>query len=238
MSSDDARAVRELTVFFPAYNEEGSITQVVEAAIAQLDTLELTDYEAIVIDDGSVDGTGCLADRLAADHDRVRTVHHERNRGYGAALKSGFAASRFEWVFFTDADGQFDLSELPAFLAAAAQYDVVVGYRKARQDRPMRRFNAWAWAKIVRVSLGLQLRDVDCAYKLIRRSRLVEAGSLRSEGAFLSTELLVKLLRNGVELCELPVAHHAREAGRPSGGSPIVIFRAFVDLARELRHLN
>lgn len=231
-------AVRELSVFLPAYDEEGNIERVVEAALDRLERLDLESYEVIVVDDGSTDRTAALADGLAAGDDRVRVVHHDRNRGYGAALKSGFAASTKTWVLLTDGDGQFDLADAGPFLAAAEQHDLIVGYRQHRQDNRFRKLNGWCWAALVNALFGLKLRDIDCAFKLIRTARVHSVLPLESDGAFCSTELLVKLRRAGVVAHELPVRHFSREAGQPTGANPRVIARAFVDLAKMRNRLR
>jgi glycosyltransferase involved in cell wall biosynthesis len=174
---------------------------------------------------------------LADSLDGVRAVHHERNLGYGAALRSGFAAARCEWVFFTDADGQFDPKELAELLPHAASHDAVLGWRRNREDNGLRKVNTWLWAVVVRAVVGLRVRDPDCAFKLLRRARVEALGPLTTGGAVTSTELLVKLQRTGVTWVEVPVTHRPRLAGRASGASPRVIARALVELVRLRRSL-
>ena len=188
-------------------------------------------FEIIVVDDGSADGTAALADRLARDDPAVRVVHHARNQGYGTALKSGFAAARQDWVFLMDSDGQFDPTELPGFIDAASRADFVLGYRVERADATHRRLFAKLWARLMRVLLGVRVRDVDCAFKLMRRSYLA-AMPLEAGGAFLSAEMLAKALRLGARFAERPVKHLPRRAGRQTGGSVKVLLRAFYELGR------
>jgi glycosyltransferase involved in cell wall biosynthesis len=164
-------------------------------------------------------------------------VRHERNLGYGAALRSGFAAARHEWVFFTDADGQFEPKELADLLPHAADHDAVLGWRRTREDNAVRKANTKLWGVVVRLVVGLQVRDPDCAFKLLRRSRVEAIGPLSTAGAVTSTELLVKLRRSGVTWVEVPVTHRPRLAGRASGASPRVIARALVELVRLRRTL-
>jgi glycosyltransferase involved in cell wall biosynthesis len=135
--------VRELSVFFPCFNEEANVEIVVDRALAVLRDRDLDRFEVIVVDDGSSDETGVRADKLAARYDEVRVVHHVQNQGYGAALRSGFGAAALPWVFLTDGDGQFDLNEIDFFLAAADQAEVVIGYRRERADHFGRRVNTW-----------------------------------------------------------------------------------------------
>ena len=117
-----------ISVFFPCHNEEGNVERVTRRAVAVLDSIS-DDYEIIIVNDGSRDQTGAIADRLASENSRVRVIHHPVNRGYGGALQSGFRAATREWVFYTDGDGQFDLGELPELLELTDQYDIISCYR-------------------------------------------------------------------------------------------------------------
>ncbi len=172
-----------------------------------------------------------LADRMARADPAVRVVHHQKNLGYGAALKTGFAAARQPWVFLMDADGQFDPGELPAFVKAAGAADFVVGYRPARADPVHRTLYAKAWASMMSALLGVGVRDIDCAFKLMRRSHLA-AMPLEAGGAFLSAEMLARARRMGARIVELPVRHLPRRAGSSTGGTLRVLVRAFYELGR------
>lgn len=230
--------VREISAFLPAFDEVDSLRRTVGEVVAALDGLGLDRYEVIVVDDGSTDGTSALAEELAAALPGVRAVHHDRNRGYGAALRTGFAAARYDWVFLTDGDGQFDPTELRRLLPLAETSDAVVGYRRHRADHAGRRASGWLWGQVVRLTVGLRVRDVDCAFKLLRRSRLTEIGPLTADGAVISTELLVKLQRRGVRVEQVGVGHRARQAGAASGADPRVIATAFLELVRLRRALS
>jgi len=157
-----------ISAFFPAYNEEANVTAMVERLGAVLPQVS-DDYEIIVVDDGSQDRTAEIATALAAADPRVRLVRHQQNRGYGGALKSGFAASTKSYVFFTDGDGQFDVGEITSLLPYVPQHDVVIGYRIDRAEGGLRRVNAGAWNFLVRNLFGIPSRDVDCAFKLFDR---------------------------------------------------------------------
>jgi glycosyltransferase involved in cell wall biosynthesis len=224
----------ELSYFFPAHDEEANVEALVEEALIELPALAER-FEIVVVDDGSRDGTGTVADRLAATHqDIVRAVHHPTNLGYGAALRSGFGAARFEHVAFTDGDRQFrvvDLGRLTARMAGADRPDVVVGYRIKRSDPPIRTLYARTYRLANRVFFGLRVTDVDCACKLFRRSAL-EGIRVESGGAFLSAELLIKLRAAGRSVVEVGVPHYPRTAGSPTGAKPEVILRAVRDFWR------
>ena len=169
----------------------------------------------------------------------MRVVVHPTNRGYGAALRSGVRAAQQPWVLLTDADLQFDLRELVDFVPLAAQADLIAGWRIARQDPLHRRLNAAAWNWLVRSLFDLPVRDVDCAFKLVRRD-LLEDIPLTSGGAMISTELVVRAVAAGGRVREVGVHHRPRVAGEQSGANPRVVLRAFRELARlqgELRGL-
>lgn len=223
--------VPRLSYFFPAHNEEANVRGLVEEALETLPRLADA-FEIIVVDDGSRDATGAIADELAAAHpDVVRAIHHPTNRGYGAALLSGFRAARHELVAFTDGDRQFrveDVGRLTERLAAPDGPDVVAGYRIRRADPPIRTLYARAYRLANRIFFGLRVRDVDCACKLFRREAL-EGLAVESGGAFFSAELLIKLRARGRRLAEVGVPHYPRTAGSPTGAKPQVVLRAVRD---------
>src|SRR6266536_1315317 len=160
--------MKSLSVIFPAFNEDANIRAVVGDAYRTIPKLAPI-FEIIVVNDGSKDRTGEICDRLAEELSNVRVVHHVRNRGYGAALKSGIERARYNLIFFTDADGQFDLNEVAALLEQTDAYDIVAGYRARRQDPPHRLLFAWGWNVLVRVVLVVRSRDFDCAFIGFRR---------------------------------------------------------------------
>jgi glycosyltransferase involved in cell wall biosynthesis len=217
-----------ITVFFPCYNEQDNVAKVVQQALAVLEGLRI-DYEIVIVDDGSADGTGRRADQLAADHPRVRVIHHPQNRGYGAALQSGFRAATKDLVFFADGDGQFDLAELPPWLPLMKDWDIVCGYRMNRQDNFVRKLNGWLWTKMTGLVFSLPLRDIDCAFKLFRRS-ILDDMIMASTGALINTEILARAFRKGCRITQRGVHHYPRTAGKQTGCNPRVILRAFREL--------
>jgi glycosyltransferase involved in cell wall biosynthesis len=225
-----AERLRSLTVVLPCHDEEDNVLAAVRDAHEAAE-MAAEEHEIIVVDDGSSDATGRLAAAAAEDDPRVRVVVHEHNRGYGGALRSGIAAARCDWILLTDADLQFDLTELTRFVAPARTHDVVVGYRLVRMDPVMRRVNAYAWNRLVGRVFDLDVRDVDCAFKLIRRE-LAQRLVLTADGAMISTELLARAALAGASIAELGVRHRPRVAGRQSGAEPAVVLGAFRELRR------
>jgi glycosyltransferase involved in cell wall biosynthesis len=208
----------ELSYFFPAHNEAANLRGLVEEALATLPGLADT-FEIVIVDDGSKDETPRIADELAAAHPQVRAVHHPTNLGYGAALRSGFAAARFSDLAFTDGDRQFKVADLGRLIERlqADDVDAVVGYRIQRADPLVRTVYARLYRLANRIFFGLTVRDVDCACKLFRRASL-EGVNVESGGAFFSAELLIKLRARG-----------RRIAGSPTGARPQVVLRAVRD---------
>ena len=227
--------VPALSYFFPAHNEAQNIGPLVEEALRDL--VAIADrFEIIAVDDGSTDGTGAIADRLAAEHpDVVRAIHHDTNLGYGSAVRSGLAAARYPLICFTDGDRQFrvaDLARLTARLERSddqgREPDVVAGYRVERADPAVRLAYARIYRTTLRLFFGLKVRDPDCACKLFRRECL-EGVRVESGGAFLSAELLIKIGERGGRIVEQGVPHHPRTAGKASGADPRVVLRAVRD---------
>jgi glycosyltransferase involved in cell wall biosynthesis len=225
-----------ISVFFPCYNEQGNIAGVVEKALAELENLN-ADYEVIIVDDGSGDSTGTIADELAGGNNRVKVVHHLTNLGYGAALQSGFKASTKELVFYTDGDGQFDIKEMPGLLDLIEQCDIVSCYRLNRQDNLVRKINAWCWTKLVCLLFGMKIRDIDCAFKLYKRE-IFDNIKLVSTGALIDAEILARAVRQGYRVEQRGVHHYPRTAGAQTGANIRVILRAFKELFRLWRQIR
>ncbi len=222
-----------LSFFFPALNEEPHVAALVADALAVLPRFA-DDLEVTVVDDGSTDRTGTIADQLAAKDPRIHVIHHGARRGYGAGVRSGLLAATKPWVFFTDGDRQFALEDLERLIAASDGVDVIVGYRQRRADPRRRLFVAWVYNRLIRLLFGGGWRDVDCAFKLFRRDvfERVPLSRVRSNGAFFSPELLITLRRAGVGVRQVGVRHFPRTAAKPKGASPRVIARAIRDLIR------
>lgn len=225
-----------ISAVLPAFNEQANLERAVDGLGRALAT-QAGDYEIIVVDDGSRDDSAAVLERLQRGTPRLVVVRHETNLGYGAALRSGFRRARFSLVFFMDADNQFDPSEISLLLDRLREADMVIGYRAVRRDPLLRRLNAWAFFTLVRVLFGYLARDVNCAFKLIRRELLEHLG-LRSDGALINTELLVLARRRGARIVEVPVHHFPRTAGLQTGARPAVVLRAFRELFALRRNLG
>ena len=223
-----AAVAAEVSAVMPAFNEEKNLPESVARLAAAL-TPRARAFEIIVVDDGSRDGTAAVLDGLKTEYAMLRVVRHPVNRGYGAALRSGFDAARFAWVFMMDADNQFDPEEIGLLLNRSADADIVAGYRQNRRDPLPRRLNALAFFTLVRLLFGHLVRDVNCAFKLLRRD-LLGRMALHSDGALINTEVLVLARQMHARIVEVPVHHYPRTAGTPTGANPRVVLRAFREL--------
>lgn len=231
-SKSDGGIVRELSVVLPAFNEAENIERVVRDCVSYLDGTGL-DYELVVTNDGSRDQTGAVLDRLAQELPRLRPQHHPQNRGYGAALRTGFDAASKRFVFYMDGDGQFDIKELDLLLPLATDEDhFVTGYRIVRNDPFMRRLNAKLFGGwLVRILLHVRVRDLNCAFKLIPK-KILDTIHLESTGALINAEMYGRAIRKGFKIKEVGVHHYPRIAGVQTGAHLSVIVRAFYDLFR------
>jgi glycosyltransferase involved in cell wall biosynthesis len=225
-----------LSIVMPAYNEEANVSGAIRSVAAAAEPL-FEELEILVVDDGSRDRTAERVGEAASVDARVRLLQHPDNRGYGAAVRTGLRTARLPLVFYTDSDLQFDPRQIRDLLARIDEFPVVVGYRRNRQDRWHRRLNAWAWNALQRVWFGLRVRDVDCAFKLLRRE-VLEGLPLVATGAFFSTELLARAQARGCRIAEVPVDHYPRKAGAPTGARVAVIARAFREMWRLRRELG
>jgi glycosyltransferase involved in cell wall biosynthesis len=217
-----------LSVILPAYNEAQVIANTVSTVRQMLDGWKM-DFELLIINDGSTDQTGEIVAALAARDPRIRLVTHSVNQGYGAALVSGFTSATKDLTFFMDADGQFDIHVIRTFFLFIDRYDAVIGFRLDRQDSWMRKLNAWGWKQLIGRMLGVHVRDVDCAFKLLH-TELLHKHPLETRGAMINAELLYTLTQAGGTYKELAVHHLPRQAGRATGAKLSVILRALREL--------
>jgi glycosyltransferase involved in cell wall biosynthesis len=221
-----------ISLVLPAYNEAENIEPMVVEAVPALEA-NADDYEILVVDDGSADGTAAVTRRVMETNEHVRLIEHEVNQGFGAAVFSGFVHADKEWIFYTDADRQFILSELERFVPFMDEADLIAGYRAPRRDPFLRVFYGKGWSALCTLLFGYTVRDVDCGFKLFRREIIQDlASQISSRGATFSIEWLARAKRAGYRFVELPVTHRPRVAGSQTGANVDVILRAFRELMR------
>ena len=221
-----------ISAVLPAFNEEENIETAIRRTTEVLGSLDLTDWEVIIVDDGSVDRTGEIADRLAGeDPSHSRVLHHQPNRGYAEALKTGFTAARHRLFFFTDSDLQFDVREINNLLPLIESADIVCGFRIYRFDHLTRLVLSWGFNLLVRIMFRINVRDIDCAFKLFRRE-VFDRVVIESKRFFVNAEVLAKAKYFGFTLAEIGVRHYPRVAGRSTVRPSHV-----VSTLRELTHI-
>ena len=232
------KIVDRLSVFLPAYNEEKMLAKTIKTVDVILKKIA-GDYEIIIVNDGSKDKTGEIADKLALENKKIKVIHHSPNRGYGAALKSGMYNARFPWIVLVDADGQFDFTEVEKLFKKQKETkaDIVVGYYLKRAVRLYRILGSkLAWELPIFILTGLKVKDIDCGFKLIKKTVIDEIPHLEAErGPFITTEFLIKAKRAGFKIAEVGVHHYPDETvGGSTGASLKVIISAYKDLFRFL----
>jgi glycosyltransferase involved in cell wall biosynthesis len=220
-----------LSVFFPAYNDSGTIASLVITALQTARALT-PDFEVIIVNDGSADATPRIADELARTYPEVRVVHHERNRGYGGALQSGFKAATRDLVFYTDGDAQYDPSEMTRLWDAFDEsIDLVNGYKISRSDPIHRIVIGRLYHHTVKLLFGLKVRDVDCDFRLLRRSIFTQV-SLEKTSGVICLEMMKKIQDAGFRIAEVPVHHYHRAYGRSQFFNFGRLFKTALDVAR------
>lgn len=219
-----------VSLFFPVYRDEGTIARVAEKAVRVLGELTC-DYEVIVVDDGSPDTAGAIADEMALSNPNVRVIHHERNLGYGQALRTGFKAARFEWICFTDGDDEYEVDDLRKLLRLQDRYDLIITFRYAKRYRSWRIFVSYVYNKVLRWLFDTRYRDVSCGLKLIRRS-VVEELDLISASPFIGAEVVIKTMLKGFRVGEVGIQTFPREFGKGSSTSLRNIWATVKDMRR------
>lgn len=220
---------RQISIILPVYNEEQNIEAVIKDICSTL-PLITDDFEIIIVNDGSKDGTPAILERISRGKSYIKVVTHRKNSGYGMAIMSGVVNARYPLVFSMDADGQFNIRELEKALLYFKEFDIVIGYRVNRADSLYRKILAIGYSWLVFLFFGLRLKDVNCGFKLLKKS-VFDEGNITTAGVFY-TEVLLKAKKRGFRIKEIPVMHLPRLQGRQTGGTPKVIFGAILDLLR------
>lgn len=224
--------IKELSVFFPAYNEQANIENTVYKAKKILEKVAHK-WEILIINDGSTDDTLKVSRQIAKTDIRIKVIDHSVNRGYGAALKSGLYNAKYDWIAFTDSDGQFDFSEIINFIETKdkTKADAIIGWYKKRKVSKVKIVTSKMWEHMVNFLFGLKIKDIDCGFKLLSKNMIDALPKLESErGAFISSELLIKAKKKGYKIVEIPVTHYPRLDGQGTGRNLDVILESFKDL--------
>ena len=221
-----------LSVFFPAYNDGGTIASLVISAVKVAATLT-PDYEVIVVNDGSSDDTPQILEELMRVYpDHVRAVHHEKNRGYGGVLRSGFKAATKELIFYTDGDGQYDPAEMTVLWEKmTADVDWVNGWKISRADPLHRIIIGRVYHHVVKLLFGLKVRDVDCDFRLMRR-KIFDVVTLEKNSGVICLEMMKKFQDAGFRVAETPVHHYHRAHGHSQFFNFRRVFQTGIDVLK------
>jgi len=225
-----------ISVFIPCYNEEQNIGSLLEKTIRFLPEIS-SDYEIIVVDDGSSDSTYEIAQNIAKENPNVKVIRHVKNKGYGAALRTGFLNSKKDHIFFTDGDNQFDITELSKLIPYTNNYDIVAGFRINRRDNFIRKINEFCFNRLVRFLFDLKIRDLNCAFKIYKKE-VIDNLTIRSSLAFINSEMLIRAKKKGYGIKEVGVTHYPREWGRQTGANLKVILGTFSELFKFRKELK
>jgi len=221
-----AKSNFSLSIVLPAHNEAENIKNTVSNCVSYVEG-KFSGYEVIVVNDGSGDSTPEIVTEMSSANPNIVLVNHAVNQGYGAALKSGFNAATRDYIFFMDSDGQFNINDLDNMVPKIREKIVVIGYREDRADSFIRSMNAWMYGMYIRLMFGLDVKDMDCAFKIFPRDAYNEIKPIKAGGALFTAEFLIKLKRIGYTLKEVPVRHFPRQFGTQSGANINVILRMF-----------
>jgi len=236
------KLVKEISIFFPCYNEEKNVSNTVNKAIPVLNKIS-EKWEIILINDGSKDNTAKVLEQIKKEYPKndIKIITHNPNRGYGGALKSGLYNAKYQWITFTDSDGQFDFSEITKFIdkQIETKSDIVIGYYLSRQVSKATILTSKIWEVIVFILFGLKVTDIDCGFKLLNKKVVEKIPKLEAErGAFISSEFLIKAKKAGFKITELGVHHYPRVEGKATGRNIKVILKSFSDLFRLWYKIN
>lgn len=224
------RPTESLTIFFPVYNDERTIEHITEKALTVAASL-VDDYEVIIVDDGSPDRSGEIADELAGRHDAVQVIHHPANRGYGAAVRSGLAAAHYDWICFTDGDDEYDLYDLGKLWRLRDYYDLVITFRYVRRYSSYRIVVSRIYNWVLRRLFATTYRDISTGLRLVRKD-VVDDLTLEATSPFIGAEITIKTMLRGFRVGEVGIQTFPREFGRGSATSPANIRKTIVDMLR------
>jgi len=222
--------IRSISAFFPMYGDEGTVELMYNRLKKVLGEIS-EDYEIIMVDDCSPDNSGKIADKIAGKDKKVKVVHHENNKGYGGALKSGFRNATKELIFYTDGDAQYDVSELKKLIPFIGNYDLVNGYKIERGDKWHRKFIGNLYNNFVHLAFNLKVRDVDCDFRLMK-AEIFKKVKLKADDGSICVEMMRKIQNAGFDIKNVPVHHYERVYGQSTFFKPLRIVKTLLNLGK------
>lgn len=225
----------EITIFFPVYNDENTIPLMTEKCIHVLKEVA-SNYEIIIVNDGSPDNSGKVADEMAAKYDCIKVIHHEKNKGYGAAIKSGFENAKFEWVCFTDGDDEYDIEDLRKMIRLKDYYDLIITFRYVKLYSTLRVFISGIYNKIFRFVFRTNFRDISTGLRLMKKSVYNDL-TIISDSPFIGAEITLRTMLKGYRVGEMGIQTFPREFGKGASVSPKNIMRTIKDMRKVYQNI-
>jgi len=225
----------EITIFFPVYNDENTIANMTEKCIHVL-TEVASNYEVIIINDGSPDNSGAVADEMANKYEYVRVIHHPKNKGYGAAIKSGLENAQYEWVCFTDGDDEYDIEDLRKMIRLKDYYDLIITFRYVKLYSTLRVFISGMYNKIFRIIFRTNYRDISTGLRLMRKS-VYDDLTIISDSPFIGAEITLRTMLKGYRVGEMGIQTFPREFGKGASVSPKNIWRTIKDMRKVYQNI-
>ena len=219
-----------ISFFCPAYNDEDNLPNLIPVVHKLLSEVS-NKFEIIIVEDGSPDRTGEVAEQLARQYPYIRVIHHSKNLGYGVTLKDGFENSKYDYVMYTDGDNQYDVNEFMPALPLLEDVDIISGYAKKKAVSFRRRIQSQLFNHLVRILFGVNLKDINCSMKIYNR-KTIDAIDIKSNSAFIDAEMLIKAKKNDFSIAQFPVTHYEREGGIASGSKFSVVVDTIKDMVR------
>lgn len=219
-----------VSFFCPAYNDAGNLPDLIPVVVYFLNR-NAEKYEITIIDDGAKDGTGKVADEMAAKFPNISVIHHEKNKGYNASLKEGFEKGKYDYVMYTDGDNQYDVRELEPYLYLLEKNDIIAGYAIKKAVSPFRKFQSWVHNTLINILFLSNFKDINCSLKIFKKD-VLNSIKIKSSpyGAFIDAELILKSKMLGYKIAQFPVTHYERKSGLASGSKPSLIFSTIKDM--------
>jgi glycosyltransferase involved in cell wall biosynthesis len=220
----------DLTIFFPVYNDERTVRIVAEKAVKICE--EIADkYEILIINDGSPDNSGKIADELAAQYENVRVVHHQANLGYGAAVKTGLKEAKYELIFLTDGDDEYDIGDIKKLFKLRDNYDIIITFRFKKIYSSTRIFISYIYNTLLRWLFRTNYRDISTGMRLVKKSVISDI-NLIADSPFIGAEMTIKLMLKGYRVGEVGIQTFPRKIGSGGSTSPKNIKKTIIDMLK------
>ena len=225
-----ASVLSSISFFCPAYFDEENLPDLIPKVFDFLSKIT-NKFEILIIEDGSPDQTGAVAEELSRRYPNIRVIHHQRNLGYGVTLSDGFRSARYDYVMYTDGDNQYDVGEFEPYINLLEGVDIISGYATEKAVTPLRKIQSFLYNRLVKFLFFIDLKDINCSMKIYKK-KVLDVIEIKSASAFIDTEMLIRAKRKGFTIAQFPVTHYPRKRGLASGSKPAVILATIKDMIK------